>query len=529
MERPTPRGALIGALLAISFAAATARAQEGGGPAAPPESAFDVEEYARGLVLKAKEYAEAKDWGRALGYLRYVRQQLAGARYVREHAEEIEQGTLAAEDGVAEGIFAAATAAAEKNPAGAKAPLARLRKDFAETRFFAKEREKIEALEARVRTAIWPGKSAFRGEATLPAEGVVRLAYRFEKIEVLGDFDAGATTPPKVEGGRLAAGRAGAVVRHRLAIAEGATFTAEVEAHGSGRLALVLEGEEAAAETPARALVLEALASAKSVRISFRRGEKAVSPEIESPRASAADAWKVRVERKNGRLTASSGDGAPLEAESPGAAAPVKLGIAFQSGKVEVASLVLEAPLGADAEAARPPLPRHVWIPLAKGGLAAWKPTVAGKWAVDDNTLRADLAGNAILAKETEGRALDRYEFRAEVRIEAKGTLGVEPLFTVVLPVGKLRVAWTFDNREMRIDGVDVRYLGMPAPGTWQPIAAKVGPQGVEAFLGGQRVLSVPIEKIVSSPRTASLDGLGFIAQSARRRLELRDPKIRVE
>ena len=135
----------------------------------------------------------------------------------------------------------------------------------------------------------------------------------------------------------------------------------------------------------------------------------------------------------------------------------------------------------------------------------------------------------ALVARELEGRALDRYELRAEIRIENKQFLGVDPLLAIVFPVGTRRVAWTFDNREMRIDGMEGRFLGMPTPGAWQQIALKVGPQGVEAYLGSQRVLAVPAEKVLSSPHHTGVDGLGFVVTSARRRVEIREPRIRIE
>jgi hypothetical protein len=518
-------GALALALAAVIGARSAAAQESGGGEPAAPTSGFDVEDYARGVVARAKEFAEAKDWARALGYLRYARRELAGARYVREHEAEIDEAARAAEDGLGEQIFDAAAKVAEKSPAAAKPQLARLRKDFAGTRFFEREHEKIEALEARVRTALWPGKTSFRGDATLPEEGVVRVAYRFDRIEVLGDFDAGDAAPPRIEGGRLVPGRAGSALRHRLAIPAGATFTAEVEAHGAGKLLLVLEGE--GADLAAGALVLEAQAGPRAVKLAFRRGEKAASAEVEEARPAGGEVWKLRVERRGGRLTASTGDGAPLEAEA-GAASAFRLGIALDSGKVELERLVLTAPLPADFDSAKAPLPRHVWIPLAQAGREAWK-QAATKWSVEDGILRAEPAAGSIVSKELEGRAIDRYEFRAEVFVEARGFAGAEPLFAVILPIGKLRVAWVFDSRETHLDGVDGRSLGMPAPGSWQTISAKIGPQGLEAFLGSQRVLALGTDRLVSPPHYAGVDGLAFLAQSSRRKIQIRDPRIRIE
>src|SRR5207248_1861850 len=162
------------------------------------------------------------------------------------------------------------------------------------------------------------------------------------KIEVLGDFDWGSPTPPRIEGGLLVPERTPLLLRHRLLVPASATFSAEVEAVGAGKLDLLVEGE--------------------------------------GPGALGPDALRLEVD-------------AQPKAPPRGAAATPR-------------------------PPPRPPLPRHVWIPLARDGLDAWK--TAGRWSFENGVFRAEPGGAAwIRAKELEGRALERYEFKAEVRIDA--------------------------------------------------------------------------------------------------------------
>jgi hypothetical protein len=259
--------------------------------------------------------------------------------------------------------------------------------------------------------------------------------------------------------------------------------------------------------------------------------------------------WRVRVERRGGKVAAAvlkgekGEEGARLEAGVPDAA--FRPGLAFLGGKVEVETLTIEGPLppgeadppaaaapgaGGPAAAARPPLPKRVWIPLAKDGLASWK--TGGKWTAEDGLLRPESEPAWLSSKEIEGRAIDRYELSVEVRVESgeRKVLKPEPLFAIVFPVGRQRLAWIFETREMKLDGIDgARHLAVLPFETWQVIGVKVGPQGIEAYVGAQRIFAVPAGKLVSSAKWDQIQGLGVIALPGPRKVSFRGPRIRVE
>ncbi len=534
----------------VLFLAAPGKAQDGpeapedAPPAAPapaPET-IDKNEYAARLVANAAAFLAEGKPGEAYAYLKHVRTVLGDCAYVREHTTEIDAAFRDAEDGVAEKVFGRAAEFAEKNPAKAKEKLDVLRAEYGGSRFvLEKRKDDVLALEAKVRTALWPGKDAWRGDVLLPAEGVIRLAYPFDRVEELADFDT-LDGAPKVGGGELALKKLGGAIRHRLPVDAGGDFKVDLDLTGTGRLWIALEGDEA--DLSKAPLVLELEASTRLLKLRLRQSEE-VAP-ISSPRESgrtAASPWIVRIERSQGKLRASVKDGGVLLAheETVGGGPAFSLGLSLRSGDVKVEALAFEAPLpegpaGDAAAAERAPLPKKVWIPLQKkdGGLEGWHVTPKNGFSALGETLRQEDAPATLASKELEGRALERYTLTVDVRVAVdKGRPAKkEPYFAIAFKVGSEPAAWVFSHREMRFDGVEkAHYLERLAPDAWHTLTLKVDEKKVEAFLGAERVLGAPVAEIRSalSKKLERVDGVGFVMFQGPERVELRAPRIRLE
>lgn len=509
---------------------------------APPGGAFDAEAYAEGLAGQARAYAAAGDWAKAYGYWKYVRTALGGTAYVRERAREIEAEFAAAQAEVAAAALARAAKTAERNPEKAKEQLAAFQVEHGASRFATEKRGEIEALEAKIRTALWPGRSAWRGAAVLPAEGRLRLAYAFDAVEELADFATGKIAGgAAIEDGRLLLARTGGGVEHRLDVPAGVTVSAEVEGRGTGRLSVVLG-----------ALGCEVDATSKEVRIALRRGAVEPLARAAEPRASASRPWKVRVERRGGGgpvvatiLREDGTPGASAEAAAPPEAAAPEAGMLHvrlepaSGSKPEVESFSIEGPLGVPAGAepaagaAKPPLPRGVFIPLVtRAGLDAWK--VQGRWAIEADVLKQESDPASLISRELEGRKLDRYTFTAEIRVvcndDGRRRARNEAFFAITLPVGEERIAWVFSSREMTLDGAgDAHFIRTLEPARWETVTVRVDARGVEAAVGAERIFSVPIAKVRGTSRFQRADGVAFFALPGPRRIDIRHPKVRLD
>jgi hypothetical protein len=528
------------------------------GPETPaaPGAAIDLDAYARQLHEQAIAARERGEGGKVVSWCDYLTGPLGQARYVRERAKEIAALRAAGQDLLAEAVLKRAEELAPKNPAKAKEKLAELRALHGGTAFVARERERVERLETEVRTALWSGKSAWRGAAVLPADGVLRLTYELARVEELADL-AFAKSPPRLEGGRLAPAKADGVLRHRLPIPAGATFTADLQLRGLGRVALLLEGEEPEAALASKASVIELESSASALEASIGRADEKDRPRASLARPSKADAataWRARIERRAGVVSVSLSAGAEADApaarveRAPGAdevlSAPhgraFRLGLAALSGKVEVERLAVEGPLpaegpevaaGAAAPPALPPLPKRVWIPLAKKGKEGWKEQ--GAWVFEGETIRQGGGPASLVSKELEGRALGQYTLTVDVRMDkedGRRPRQQQPLFALVLPVGEAEVAWVFTGREMRLDGAaDARMLGLLPPDQWQTLVVKVDAKQVECYVGAKRVLASPRDKVDGTRLAQRANGFAIRTFPGLDRVELRAPKIRLE
>jgi len=535
------------------------------GTAAPP-GGFDMEAYAAQLLDVAKAAAVAGEGAKVTSHVKYLKGPLGQTQLVKRQAKVIDDLERRGVDLQAEAVLKRAEELAPKNPAKAKEKLQELRGSYGATGFVAQQAARIEKIETEVRTALWGGKGAWRGNAVLPAEGVLRLTYELEGVPELADWECAGKSAPKLEAGRLALVKADGIVRHRLDVPEGASFTAEVTARGAGKVAIVVDGTAPEGTLGSKAAIVEVDATAAALTASIGRLDEKGRPQATLARAAggtAASPWRVRVERRGGvvRVTLAEGMAEPASATAqaaPAAEPPkgataerapssdelmsaphgraLKVGLSAMAGKVEFERIVIEGPLpksgpAGEAAASRPPLPTKVWIPLSKKGKDDWKEQ--GKWTYEGELIRQSNGGASIVSKEIEGRDLEKYTFTVDVKLDkedGRRPRMQQPMFAIVLPVADSGVAWIFTPREMRLDGVDdTRLLGTLTPEQWQTLVVKVDAKVVECFVGQKKIFSVPRDKIEGSRYVERASGISFRTFPGIDKIELKAPKIRID